>query len=381
MLLRLLLIVLLPNLSHLAFANETKKPDLNAIKVTETLYVIDSPPGMSANIGVVIGDDGLLIIDPGSRDKSFNASLNAEIRKISKKPYKYVVNTHNHRDHNGGNTFFAEMGATIISQKNIRYLNDEDFRYKATYDQLLFDKELNVDLGSEKIVLHHVMSHTANDVIVYIPGSNAVFTGDNHSTVWGPNLRVGGLKNQSKVINFALSLADQQTTIVPGHGHFTDRRHLSKYQNLTTEWADLVRKLHKLGITAQNIASHEDMKKIATAFQNGRPSSGSHNRIQFVIDMEKTPHISITQSALKAYIGNYQLNDGSIVEIKLINEHLFATVKGEFIRMLYPVSTTQFNFYGFKGSSGSYEFTHASNGSPAKINYTFSGDTITGTRE
>lgn len=126
-------------------------------KITDNLYVLKSN-NYNTNVGVFIGNKEILLIDPMTGSNNHHTLLE-KIRELSNKPIKYVINTHHHEDHSGANSFFAELGATIISQENIKYTS-------AKYD-VIFKDNYTLNLENEKIELYHITSHTFDDVLIY----------------------------------------------------------------------------------------------------------------------------------------------------------------------------------------------------------------------
>jgi len=148
--------------------------------------------GAGSNAGFVIGDDGVAVIDTFQKVDAAK-SLLAEIRKMTPLPVKYVINTHYHIDHVTGNGVFAEAGATIVAQKNVRdWIHTENKKFygatitdaqKASVESLtgptqVYDTTLDLHLGSKLINVRYELGHTGGDSVVFIPDANVVFCGD-----------------------------------------------------------------------------------------------------------------------------------------------------------------------------------------------------------
>lgn len=148
--------------------------------------------GAGSNAGFVIGDDGVAVIDTFQRVDAAK-SLLVEIRKMTQLPVKYVINTHYHIDHVTGNGVFAEAGATIIAQKNVRdWIHTENKKFyganitdaqKTSVEALtgptqVYDTFLQLHLGSKEIAVVYKLGHTGGDSAVFIPDANVVFCGD-----------------------------------------------------------------------------------------------------------------------------------------------------------------------------------------------------------
>jgi len=204
----------------------------------------DASPANSfaANAGIVIGRDGILVVDTLISAKEGQRFL-ADIRKISDKPIKYVINTHTHLDHAFGNCVFAKQGAVVISHdadrkllektgeatlKNIgNYgLKPEDMAgTEIVLPSLTFSDKMTIDLGGETVELIRVApSHTAGSVIVYLPAKNLVFAGDILFTDFHPFLADGDFSGWSKSIDALLAMDVER--IIPGHGPLSTKKDL-----------------------------------------------------------------------------------------------------------------------------------------------------------
>jgi glyoxylase-like metal-dependent hydrolase (beta-lactamase superfamily II) len=198
-----------------------------------------------SNAGFVIGDDGVVVIDT-FQDAAAARQLLAEIPKLTKLPVKFVVNTHYHLDHVTGNAVFAQAGAVIIAQKNVRgWIHTENLKFfgagikpeqKAWVDGLLspnlvYDSAIELFLGSRRVVVRYFLGHTGGDSVVSVPDANVYFCGDLFWNKTLPNLIDASTE---KWIASDLKMADEgpRATFVPGHGEVgavTDVRAMAAY--------------------------------------------------------------------------------------------------------------------------------------------------------
>jgi len=204
----------------------------------------DASPAHSfaANAGIVIGRDGILVVDTLISAKEGERFL-ADIRKISDKPIKYVVNTHTHLDHAFGNCVFSKIGATVISHtadrkmleqvgadtlKNIANfgLKPEDMAgTEIVYPTLTFSDRMQIDLGGETVELVRVApSHTEGSVIVYLPARKLIFAGDILFTDFHPYLADGDIPGWTKTLDALLAMDVER--IIPGHGPLSTKKDL-----------------------------------------------------------------------------------------------------------------------------------------------------------
>src|SRR5215472_2919728 len=193
----LLLCVLI--LSSLAIAADT--PDFTVKKVAEGVYAAISPDGSKAgsNAGFIVGSNGVVVVDTFVSVAAARELL-AEIRKVTNLPIRFVINTHYHLDHTAGNAVFAEAGATIVAQRNLRgWLRTENLKFfganpkpedKARVEILVLPDEvysdaLDIYLGSRLIQVRYMLGHTGGDSVVIVPDANVVFGGD---LIWQKHL-------------------------------------------------------------------------------------------------------------------------------------------------------------------------------------------------
>ncbi|SNB46740.1 MBL fold metallo-hydrolase [Geobacter sp. DSM 9736] len=229
-----------------AFAELTKIAD----NVYSYVGVKDASPATSfaANAGIVIGRDGILVVDTLISAKEAQRFL-ADIRKVSDKPIKYVVNTHTHLDHAFGNCVFSKIGATVISHSADRVLlqkvgeatlnNAAAFGLKPedmagtqiVLPTLAFSDRLLVDLGGETVeLIRTAPSHTEGSAIVYLPAKKLLFSGDILFTDFHPFLADGDFTGWNKALDAILEMEVEK--IIPGHGPLStknDVRDMKEY--------------------------------------------------------------------------------------------------------------------------------------------------------
>lgn len=193
---------------------------------------IDNPKGgAGANAGFVVGDDGVLVVDTFVNLDAAKALL-AEIRKLTPLPVKYVVNTHYHLDHTGGNKICQDAGAAVIAHRNVPgWLHTENLKFfgqnikpeqKAMVEalgspNLVYDDTIGVTLGAVQVHVRYFPGHTGGDSVVFIPSAGVVFGGDifwNHTL---PNLIDASTEPWINTLTEILKRAPS-ATFVPGHG-------------------------------------------------------------------------------------------------------------------------------------------------------------------
>src|SRR4249919_1780073 len=194
---------------------------------------IDGPEHKSgSNAGFVIGDDGVLVVDAFFTEEAAKA-LVAEIRRLTPKPIRYVVNTHYHADHTGGDQVLRDAGAIIIAHRNVRGWvrtnNINLFGDRITPElkrriealplpDVTTDKDLIVWLGSRKVMVQTVLGHTGGDLTVAVPDARVLFAGDMLWRKVPPNLIDGSVAQWAATDgDFVAMPRAAQTVYVPGH--------------------------------------------------------------------------------------------------------------------------------------------------------------------
>jgi glyoxylase-like metal-dependent hydrolase (beta-lactamase superfamily II) len=203
---------------------------IEVIPVNENIYMLK---GAGGNIGVSIGDDGVFMID--DQFAPLTPKIIEAVKTISDKPVKFLVNTHYHGDHTGGNTNFEKGGALIVAHENVRKRLKED---EKNTDQsglpiITFDNKMQLHLNGDDIMVVHVHNaHTDGDALIYFPKSNVLHTGDTFFNGMFPyiDLKSGGsVAGDIEAAKTGLMLINAETKIIPGHGSLATYKDYEKY--------------------------------------------------------------------------------------------------------------------------------------------------------
>ena len=250
-------------------------PNLFTIhKLTDRLSIIaPSGPDMSqvgGNIGVFITDEGVLVVDDNYYRQRRNGqvvelaeAVLAEIRKLTPQPVRFVINTHHHGDHAGGNPVFGRL-ATIYAHKNVRgrilegYKNAKeplDFDPLKAVPSVTYDGELIFHLGGEEVHLYHpARAHTDGDTIVHFKNANIALWGDAFINNWVPVMDVSGGSSSVEWLQFidrGLQMVGETATMVPGHGAIGKAADVRRFRQYFTNMHDSVRKAIAAGKTRE----------------------------------------------------------------------------------------------------------------------------------
>ncbi len=221
------------------------RPPLGIEKVADDLFVII---GSGGNVGVLVTDEGVVLVD--AKFEPDYDGIVAQVKSVTAKPVKYVINTHHHSDHAGGNTRFIEV-AEIISHKNAR-TNIEGQKQGNTGQKMVparitFTDETSIFLGGKEVRARYFgRGHTNGDVFVYFPAQRVIHMGDMMAGLTPLIDYPGGgsIVEWSKTVDAAMAALDFDK-VIPGHGAVTNRAGLQTYRDnvvkLRTETAALVR--------------------------------------------------------------------------------------------------------------------------------------------
>jgi cyclase len=205
-------------------------PQLSIVKVKEDLYSIEGDGG---NVAVYVTSEGLILVDD-KYDRDFDAIM-AQIKTVTSQPVKYILSTHYHADHSGGNVKFLPT-AEIISTQNARTNIVQHVQSNAPPGMLpariTFTDESAVFLGGKEVRARYFgRGHTNGDAVIYFPALRTIHTGD---LMAGTTPLIdypggGSVVEWTKTLDAALKL--DFDTVIPGHGKVTDKAALLAYRN------------------------------------------------------------------------------------------------------------------------------------------------------
>lgn len=238
---------------------------LASSEVAPGIYMLQGQGGFAGgNLGLLTGDDGVVLIDDGLEPLS-DMTL-AAVRDVSDRPVDFVINTHAHGDHVGGNEAFFEAGATIIGHDNLRRRlvdqgsGDPDGGTPppaASLPQITFDKSMTFHLnGHEAFVFHVAAAHTDGDSVIFFREENVIHTGDVLFNGMFPFIDLdsgGSLEGYLAAQEDILSLAGPETRIIPGHGPLANKADLEAAHGMLIDARDRLKRLIDGGKTIDEI--------------------------------------------------------------------------------------------------------------------------------
>jgi cyclase len=225
--------------------------ELKIEQVADDLYMIQS--SASGNITVFTSDDGVLLVD--SKFANENARAVELLRTVTDLPVKYVVNTHMHPDHVGGNIAFEALGADIVATENARKRMAET--QAMGLPSITFDDHLRIYFGGRAMDFYWLgRGHTDGDLVIHLPEERLVLTGDLFAG-GDPFVRLidynggGSLAEWSGTLEKVLALDFDR--VIPGHSELTDRARLQAYLDQIVQMQDLIREMHAAGRSPEDI--------------------------------------------------------------------------------------------------------------------------------
>ena len=241
------------------------KVEFNTIDLGRNTYRLE---GQGGNITVAVGTDGIIMVD--GQFAPLHDKIKAAIAAISPLPIKYLVNTHFHGDHTGGNAGFQNEGATVVAQDNVRVrlaagtmngltgIKTPPVAPEALPKQTYIGGSMMLEVGGRTAVLTHVNNaHTDGDTWVYFPDANVLCTGDTmnntkrYQTIDFAN--GGDIRGAIRATEAFLALANEDTRVMTGHGPLAKKSDIAEYNAMLKIARERVEKLFKEGKTEAEV--------------------------------------------------------------------------------------------------------------------------------
>lgn len=250
--------------------------EIKTTKLTGSVYMLE---GSGGNIGVLAGDDGIIIID--DQFAPLTEKIKTALYNINNKPVRFVINTHFHGDHAGGNENFGGQGAIIVAHDNVRKRLSVDYLFEAlkqtqkaspyvALPKVTFADSVTFHLNGETVhVFNAKNAHTDGDVIIQFKESNIFHCGDVFVRYGFPFIDVGAggsIDGMIKAIEGLIAITNDQSKIIPGHGAMSTKKDLIDYKNMLVTVRNRVADGIKQGKTLQQIADSDPLQGYIAVF-------------------------------------------------------------------------------------------------------------------
>lgn len=248
-------------------------------QISKQIYML---AGDGGNIGLFIGEDGTFLID--DQFPPLTEKILAAIKAVGGDTPKFLINTHYHGDHTGGNEKLGKSGTLIFSHHNVRdrlstgsFLAAFNMKHAALGKEGLpvvtFSEDISFHLNGDTVrAIHPPHAHTDGDSFIYFTKANVIHAGDILFNGFYPFIDVhhgGSLKGMIEAVDQILSLADDYTKIIAGHGPMADKAQLIDYRQMLATAYERLRTLKAAGKTAQEAAAAKPLADLEATWGDG----------------------------------------------------------------------------------------------------------------
>ncbi|MEN8246025.1 MAG: MBL fold metallo-hydrolase [Thermodesulfobacteriota bacterium] len=253
--------------------------EIKAVPVADQIYML---VGQGGNIGLFVGEDGTFLID--DQFAPLTEKIIDAIKSVGGQHPKFLINTHYHGDHTGGNENLGKGGTVIVSHDNVRerlisgaYVNAFNMKLspvaKDGLPVITFSKNITFHLNNDTVKVKHVPhAHTDGDSFIYFQSANVIHAGDLFFNGFYPFIDVdhgGSLKGMIKGVDKVLRIADDQTKIISGHGPLGDKKQLQSYREMLALAYERLNSLKVQGKTAQEAVAAKPLADLEATWGKG----------------------------------------------------------------------------------------------------------------
>ncbi len=265
--------------------------EIETIQVSGNVYML---VGAGGNIGLSVGDDGAFVID--DQFAPLSDKIMAAIAELTDADVKFLVNTHYHGDHTGGNEAFGAAGALIIAHDNVRARMSVD-QFRVIFDQpipaspvgalpiVTFSDEMTFHWNGDTIrVIHVALAHTDGDSILHFQGANVIHMGDTFFNGVYPFIDVDSDGDINGIIAAgyrALAIADEDTAIIPGHGPVSDAAGLAAWLDVLKVTRVSMQSLIDQGMSEDEALAARPTAEFDEQFGGGFMNPENYNRLLY----------------------------------------------------------------------------------------------------
>jgi glyoxylase-like metal-dependent hydrolase (beta-lactamase superfamily II) len=259
-----------PAFAQAPAASPPRPPDFSKVEIKTTglgdnMYMLE---GQGGNITVAVAKDGIIMVD--GEYAPLHDKIKAAIAEVSNRPIKYLINTHFHADHTGGNEPFARDSVTVVSEANVKKRLAAGTTNGLTgaktppapegaWPSKTYTGAFKIRLDGRVADLEHIANaHTDGDTYIWFKTANVLSTGDTFTNGRYPNIDFangGNIKGMIAATDAYLKLTNAKTRIVPGHGPLADKPALIEYRTMLIAARDRMAKLVKDGKSEDDVVA------------------------------------------------------------------------------------------------------------------------------
>jgi cyclase len=263
---RLALVAVLGLAGASAYAQQDfSKVEVTSQKVAEGVYMLQ---GSGGNIGLSVGEDAAFLVD--DQYAPLTPKITAAVKALTDKPIKFVLNTHWHGDHSGGNENLGTAGTLIVAHDNVRKrMSTEQFieffnskvpaSPKVALPVVTFNDTVTFHLNGEELHAFHVPpAHTDGDSVVHFKKADVIHTGDLFFNGMYPFIDVGsggGIEGMIAAADRILGMAKDTTKIIPGHGPLATKADYKGFRDMLAKVRDAIKPLVAAGKTLEQVTA------------------------------------------------------------------------------------------------------------------------------
>jgi cyclase len=234
--------------------------------------------GQGGNVGLLVGDDGVLMID--DQFAPLSEKLLAAIKALSNKPIRMLINTHVHGDHTGGNENFGKLGVDIVAHDNVRArlargVNNAPPSPAVALPIVTFADAVSMHLNGETVTIGKLPpAHTDGDSYIHFAKADVIHTGDVFRTTGYPGIdgnNGGTVKGTIDALQALVDMAGPNTKIIPGHGVVSTRADIAQFRANTIEAQRRITELIKQGMTVEQVVAANPTADLAPKFVTSGP--------------------------------------------------------------------------------------------------------------
>lgn len=260
----------------ITFSIQSQKKEVQIIttKVSDQVFMLK---GQGGNIGLFIGDEAVFMID--DQFAPLTPKILEAIKKITPKPVNYLVNTHWHGDHTGGNLNMQKDGALILAHKNVRKRMSVDqivrgkvkkASPKEALPVITFTEDIMMHINNEDIYVSHIHeAHTDGDALVYFTKNNILHTGDAYFQGKFPYIDLssgGSINGYIDGVQKMIVLANDETKIIPGHGNISNKKELISFKKMLVDLKSKIQVEIDKGKTLEEVKNNKEITKDYISF-------------------------------------------------------------------------------------------------------------------